>query len=246
MDLHAVAYGCVYLAGFLLYTVLPSRRLSPFEYLALAVFAANGAILGGRAGYCLCYEPGYYTAHPLEILQLWRGGMSFHGGVLGLVVGLKLGSIFLKSKSAAAVPDLFLRSCDRAALCALWVVPLGRVVNFYNGELWGRVTDLPWGVLFAGADLNPRHPVQLYEAFTEGPLLALLLYFVRDKEGARDVAGRTACLYLLGYSLLRFLTEFVREPDRMVGLICGLTLGQWLSLSCAAFSVVLWRRISQD
>ncbi|MCR5536525.1 MAG: prolipoprotein diacylglyceryl transferase [Succinivibrio sp.] len=234
MTLHDIAYGCVYLLGFVLFAAGPSSCFSRRQCILLAIWAADGAILGGRLGYCLVYEPHYYAQHLEEILQLWRGGMSYHGGALGLILG-----IYCYARWANLTQTQMWKAYDRAALCALIVIPCGRICNFYNGELWGRVTDLPWGVYFAGADPLPRHPVQLYEALAEGPVLALILYICLRRLTARP--GVIACLYLIGYSSLRFMTEFVREPDRMIGFVGGLTLGQWLCILSALLGAGLLR-----
>jgi len=205
------AYGLVYLMGFLLYAVLPSKFLSLAQKISIAVFAANGCILGGRLGYVSFYEPLYFLSHPYEIYQIWRGGMSYHGGVIGLVLAL-----YLYSRITKSGPWFFFRTLDRACMIALVIIPLGRICNFYNGELWGRITSLPFGVIFEGADGFPRHPDQLYEAFAEGPMLYLIIICAK-KYGLISFSGAIACVYLAGYSILRFFTEFFREPDKMVG-----------------------------
>lgn len=233
-------YGGVYLLGFLLYVCLPSFSFSSAVRLNCAIFAANGAIIGGRLGYVLFYEPLYYMNHPFEILEIWRGGMSFHGGVIGLLLGL-----FICSRISSYSREFFFKSIDRACLIALFIIPLGRLCNYINGELWGRVTTLPWGIVFEGADSQPRHPVQLYEAFCEGPLLALVLYILYRASYLKNSFSIT-CFYFLCYSLLRFFTEFFREPDAMVGYFGFFTMGQILCLAGIVCSVFCLKKLLLD
>jgi phosphatidylglycerol:prolipoprotein diacylglycerol transferase len=237
MDLGSLAYGGVYLLGFLLYVLLPSSVFSLGHRLLFALFAANGAIIGGRLGYVFFYEPLYYLGNPIEAVELWKGGMSFHGGVIGLAAGCYL-CAYLSGNGLKA----FMHAVDRACIIALVIIPLGRCCNFINGELWGRVTSVPWGVVFEGADDNPRHPVQLYEAFFEGPLLALLLLILYQRNYLTKPL-MISCWYLLGYSFFRFFTEFFREADAMVGYFYGFTLGQFLCLFCMLAGIVCLRKI---
>lgn len=226
-------YGLVYLFGFLLMLWFARRRRS-FDYaLFLSSCAAVGAIAGGRLGYVLFYEWSYYSAHLTEIPALHKGGMSFHGGLLGAPTALYW----------ADAKDFF-KNLDCAALCALIVIPIGRLVNFYNGELWGTPSTMPWAVIFLGADLTPRHPVQLYEAAAEGPLAALCLYLLgRFKKGFYGKPGTLSCCYGLCYSAGRFVCEIWREADRATGLLpLHLTMGQVLCLLLFALSLfLLWR-----
>ena len=240
MDIGSLSYGGVYLLGFVLYLLMPSQ-VFPFSLkVNYSLFAANGAIIGGRLGYVLFYEPVYYLNNPFEIIELWKGGMSFHGGVLGLVAGCLLCTYLTKNSR-----ELFFRALDRACLIALVIIPLGRCCNYLNGELWGRITQLPWGVVFEGADTNPRHPVQLYEAFFEGPVLGLLLYFLYQRKLLKGPLT-ISCYYLLCYSLFRFFTEFFREADSMVGYFHGFTLGQILCISGIFISVFLLKKIGRE
>jgi phosphatidylglycerol:prolipoprotein diacylglycerol transferase len=221
-------YGAMYLAGFLGAWWLGRRRieqkLAPitrgqFDDLLFALVL--GVILGGRLGYILFYKPGYYLEHPLEIFAVWHGGMSFHGGFLGVL----------------AAAGIFARRC-RIGWWELmdFVAPLvpvglatGRLGNFINGELWGRVTDLPWGMVFRGeAGPAPRHPSQLYEMVLEGAALFALLWWFSSRPRPRM---QVSALFLLGYGLARFVCEFAREPDSFLGVLAlGMTMGQWLSL----------------
>ena len=234
-------YGFVYLLGFLTAAFAGTRRFpcceNTFLYtLYIAVAAALGAVIGGRLGYVIFYEPGYYLGALSEIPLLYRGGMSFHGGAAGLLLAVYL-----------ADPRGFTVNADRLAVLSCFILPLGRIANFLNGELWGTPTDLPWGVIFeAAGDGLPRHPVQLYEAVLEGPVLLLLIL-----SGSRffRLSGRAGCLAALfgiWYGILRFLAELFREPDRVTGyLFSGITRGQGLcavlSLAGAVFLAVLLR-----
>ncbi len=233
MDLSSLAYGGVYLLGFILYAFLPSYVFSRSALLEIAVFSADGAIVGGRLGYVVFYEPLYYIENPVEIVQIWKGGMSYHGGVIGLVAGCYLYSV-IKNMSKSC----FFRMIDRACLVSLFIIPLGRLCNFMNGELWGRVTSLPWGVVFAGADESPRHPVQLYEAVCEGPLMAAVLFFMYRK-GLLKRDFKISVCYLMLYCVFRFFTEWFREPDLMLGYIGVFTMGQILCLAGLTSGIIL-------
>jgi len=181
-----------------------------------------GIILGGRLGYVLFYQPGYYLAHPLEILVLWQGGMAFHGGMLGVVLALwifcgreKLDRLAFGDRVVSVVPiGIF----------------LGRCANFVNGELWGRVTDVPWAMVFPTGGPEPRHPSQLYQAFLEGIVLFALVQIAIRTPSLRARRGFTIGLFLAGYGVARTIGELFRQPDPQLGfLIAGLTMGQLLS-----------------
>jgi phosphatidylglycerol:prolipoprotein diacylglycerol transferase len=230
-------YGLMYLVGFAAAWWLGRRRARrpgsgwrTQELGDLIFYCAMGAVLGGRIGYVLFYQPGYYLAHPAAILQAWQGGMSFHGGLIGVLLacwlfGRKTGRGFF------AVTD-FVAPLVPTGLLA------GRLGNFINGELWGRVTDLPWGMVFAGAGALPRHPSQLYQAALEGGLLFVIvwLYSARPRP-VMAVSG----VFLIGYGALRFIGEFAREPDAFLGFVAfdWLTMGQLLCLPMLAAGVAL-------
>ena len=187
------------------------------------VWATLGTILGGRLGYVLFYKPGHYLEHPLGALALWQGGMSFHGGLLGVLAAVWL---FARRRgfSSLALGDL--------VACAAPVgLLLGRVANFVNGELYGRVTDSPLGMVFPGGGPLPRHASQLYEAALEGALLFAVLWWLAVRRGLLARAGCLAGAFLAGYAVSRILAESFREPDAHIGfLVLGTTMGQWLSL----------------
>mgnify|MGYP005852114093 CR=1 FL=1 len=179
-----------------------------------------GVVAGARIVYCVVYDPKALLANPFYLFEVYRGGLSFHGGLIGTVVATWL---FTRRKGLS-----FLNMMDAAAIAAPLGLFLGRMGNFMNGELWGRPTDLPWGVVFRNAGPDPRHPSQLYEGFLEGLLMFVVLWSLR-KRLPRD--GQIGLVFLVGYSLARFFVEFFREPDAHIGyLVAGLTMGQILSL----------------
>ena len=188
----------------------------------LVFYATLGIILGGRLGYVLFYRPDM-LARPLEILQLWEGGMSFHGGLLGVVLAL----VYLSRKERLN----WLRVHESVACAVPPGIFLVRLANFVNGELWGRPTDVPWAMIFPAAGPEPRHPSQLYEAAGEGLLLFVVLWFLFWKTDARYQPGKLVGTFALGYGLIRFTVEWLRNPDAgLEHLSWGLTMGQTLSL----------------
>jgi len=239
-------YGITYLVAFALFMFLGTRRLRHEPYASLTgaqawsrrdvedilFLGVMGVVIGGRLGYCLFYKPGYYLSHPLEIFFVWQGGMSFHGGMLG-VVGAMLWFAHSRKKPWLQVAD-FVAPCVPTGLAA------GRVGNFINGELWGRVADpsLPWAMLFRGAGEVPRHPSQVYQFLLEGLLLFVLLWLYARKPRR---TGQVAAAFLFGYGVLRFIAEFFREPDDFLGLLSlGLSMGQWLCLPMIVGGAGLW------
>ena len=230
-------YGLMYLAafGFLwwLGRMRIARGLAPIgreQFDDLIFLGVLGTILGGRLGYVLFYKPGYYFAHPLEIFAIWQGGMAFHGGFLGV---LAAAAFFAWRKRID-----WWRLMDFIAPCVPTGLAAGRLGNFINGELWGRPTDLPWGMAFRGAGSLPRHPSQLYQFALEGVLLFALLWWYSSKPRAR---GAVSALFLMGYGTFRFIAEFAREPDDFLGLLAlDLSMGQWLSLPMIAAGIALY------
>ena len=229
-------YGLMYLVGFAGFFWLGARRikqnLAPVTRAQLddlLFLGVLGVILGGRLGYVLFYKPAYYLAHPLESLALWQGGMSFHGGLLGVMLAMAFASWRHKID--------WLRLMDFVAPLVPLGIAAGRLGNFINGELWGRETSLPWGMVFRHAGATPRHPSQLYEFALEGVVLfALVWWFSRKPRPLAAVSG----VFLIGYGSLRFLAEFTREPDNFLGFLAfGLTMGQWLSLPMALSGVAM-------
>jgi len=239
-------YGLTYLVGFGLFLWLGALRLKhpPFASLTgdgawsrrdvddILFWGVLGVVLGGRLGYCLFYKPGFYLAHPLEILSVWQGGMSFHGGLIGVIVAMLW---FARSRQRP-----WLEVADFVAPCVPTGLAAGRIGNFINGELWGRVADpaLPWAMVFRGAGDVPRHPSQIYQFLLEGLLLFALLWWFARRPSAR---GQVAAVFLMGYGVLRFVAEFFREPDQFLGLLAlNLSMGQWLCVPMVLLGVGLW------
>jgi phosphatidylglycerol:prolipoprotein diacylglycerol transferase len=219
-------YGLMYVLGFVAsYLIIRSearRRQLPLttdDVGDLVFFGAMGVVLGGRLGYILFYNLGFYLANPLRVFAVWEGGMSFHGGLLGVAL-----AFFLYSRRKRIS---FWSLTDLAAQCAPVGLGLGRIGNFINAELYGRQTDMPWGIIFPGSDGVPRHPSQLYEAFLEGLVLFLVVRTVARKSSITGVPAWTFCA---GYGLFRFIVEFFRQPDAQMGFFLGLfSMGQLLS-----------------
>ena len=202
----------------------------------LLVFGTLGVVLGGRLGYVLFYQPGYYFSHPGEIFQVWQGGMSFHGGLLGVLVVVVLYARFMKL-NLLAVAD---------AICAQVPIGLflGRMANFINGELYGRVSDVSWAMVFPAGGPEPRHPSQLYEAVLEGIVLFALLAVAAHTKRIAQRPGTIAGLFFVGYGVARIIAELFREPDAFLGFILpGITMGQVLSLPMIVVGLFLILRI---
>jgi phosphatidylglycerol:prolipoprotein diacylglycerol transferase len=235
-------YSLAYLAGILVGFWHMSRMIrQPGAPLAqrhvddLFFWSTLGIILGGRLGYAVFYGPQLF-AHPLDLLKLWEGGMSFHGGLIGVVVAIT----WVTRRAGIS----FLRTCDYTAVCVPFGLFFGRIANFINGELWGRVAgpDVPWAMVFPGAGSEPRHPSQLYEAALEGLVLAIVLLTLFWKTRARWRPGLLVGVFTLGYGLARFGVEFYREPDEQLADFAartGLSMGQWLTLPMMILGLVL-------
>jgi phosphatidylglycerol:prolipoprotein diacylglycerol transferase len=227
-------YSLAYLGGILLgYWHLSRMIKAPGAPMAqrhaddLFFYATIGIILGGRIGFVLFYNPAQFAAHPADILKLWEGGMSFHGGLIGTVLAIAWVSW------RGRIP--FLRACDYLSVCVPFGLLFGRLANFVNGELWGRVSDaqLPWIMVFPGGGPAPRHPSQLYEALLEGLVLMIVVLLVFWKTRARWRPGLLVGLFTLGYGLSRFLVEYYREPDEQLqefARATGFSMGQWLTM----------------
>jgi len=180
-------------------------------------------VLGGRVGYVLFYNFHVYAQDPFAILRVWEGGMSFHGGLIGVILAMAMFSYSRKLN--------FLAISDAVAVATPIGLFLGRLANFVNAELYGRVTDVPWAFVFPRAGPMPRHPSQLYEAALEGLVLFVVLWLLGRSEKIRNRHGALAGVFLIGYPLSRIIVESVREPDVQIGyLIGGTTMGQWLSV----------------
>jgi len=233
-------YGLMYLIAFILFVVLgrvhakrrPELNWSKQDIDDLLLYGVLGVVIGGRLGYVLFYKFSYYMAHPLEIAAVWQGGMAFHGGFLGVLVAM----------------ILFSRKTQRRWLDVMdFVAPLvplglaaGRLGNFINAELPGRVTDVSWAMVFPTVDNLPRHPSQLYQFALEGVMLFIILWLFTAKPRA---TGAASAVFLIGYGVFRFIAEFGREPDDFLGLLAfNFSMGQWLSLPMiiAGIAMLIW------
>jgi phosphatidylglycerol---prolipoprotein diacylglyceryl transferase len=236
-------YGLTYLVAFGLFLFLAGRRVQQPQFAAagwtrrdvedLLFWGVLGVVLGGRIGYALFYKPGQYLSHPLEILMVWKGGMSFHGGLLGVIAAM---AMFARSRRRP-----FLQVMDLIAPCVPTGLASGRIGNFINGELWGRAADpaLPWAMVFpqSGSAL-PRHPSQLYQFALEGLLLFALLWWYGQRPRA---TGQMSGAFLVGYGLFRFIAEYFREPDSFLGLLAlNMSMGQWLCVPMVLGGALLW------
>ena len=242
-------YGLTYLAAFTLFFFLATRRLKHEPYASIQspgpwsrkdiedmlFLGVLGTIVGGRLGYCLFYKPDYYLANPLEIFAVWKGGMSFHGGMLGVIASQWW---FARSRGRP-----FWQLMDLIAPCVPPGLASGRVGNFINGELWGRPveSDLPWAMIFPqSGSMVPRHPSQVYQFLLEGLLLFVVLWLFARKPRPM---GQVSAAFLIGYGILRFIAEYFREPDaHLVWLkeATGLTMGQWLCVPMVLAGIALW------
>ena len=267
-------YGLTYLAAFGLFFFLANLRLrhEPFASITgpgawsrrdiedILFLGVMGVVIGGRLGYCLFYKPAYYATHPLEIFYVWQGGMSFHGGMLGVLVSQWW---FAHSRKRP-----WLQVMDFIAPCVPTGLAAGRVGNFINGELWGRFSspDLPWGMVFKNSgSMLPRHPSQIYQFLLEGLLLFVLLWLYARKPrnlaptfvasrtslppkgaalargGPALRSGQVSGAFLVGYGIFRFIAEFFREPDDFLGILAlGMSMGQWLCVPMIVAGVWLW------
>jgi phosphatidylglycerol:prolipoprotein diacylglycerol transferase len=236
-------YGLTYLAAFGLFLFLGARRVRLPHFAAagwtrrdvedLLFYGVLGVVIGGRVGYALFYKPGQYLSNPLDILMVWKGGMSFHGGLLGVIAAVAL---WARSRKRP-----FLQVMDVVAPCVPTGLAAGRLGNFINGELWGRAADpaLPWAMVFPqSGSAVPRHPSQLYQFALEGLLLFVLLWIYARRERA---TGQVGAAFVFGYGVLRFVAEYFREPDSYLGLLAlGMSMGQWLCLPMIAGGAALW------
>lgn len=241
-------YSLAYLLGFLLTLMLMlyfnkhvDKSVAKKHLTDFLPWSIWGVILGGRLGYVLFYDPYYFAQNPLEIFAIWQGGMSFHGGVLGLV-GVTV--MYCRVRFAQGggkeeqLSDPFFLG-DLIALSAPFALFFGRLANFANGELWGKVTTVPWAVIFPHVDLQPRHPSQVYEAIAEGPLLFVVLLIATRYFALLRYRGAVFGLFCVLYSTVRYAVEFTRMPDAHIGLIFDIvSMGQLLSIGFFVVGVV--------
>ncbi|HXT82500.1 MAG TPA: prolipoprotein diacylglyceryl transferase [Acetobacteraceae bacterium] len=233
-------YALAYIAGLVLGWRLVRRLVTqdprvatPTQVDDFLTWATLGVVLGGRLGYVLFYQPSVYLAHPGMILAVWEGGMSFHGGMLGVAIA----TFWFCRRNKIPV----LGFADRVAVAAPIGLGLGRVANFVNGELWGRPAPdwLPWAMIFPRAGMVPRHPSQIYQALMEGLILFVVMFLLSRRESLRARFGALTGIFLAGYAIARIIGEFFREPDAFLGFLAfGATMGQILSLPMLAIG--LW------
>ncbi|MFA5041473.1 MAG: prolipoprotein diacylglyceryl transferase [Bdellovibrionales bacterium] len=235
---YALAYLVGLIAGWRWCMVMARQKgskLKPEYFDEFLSWAVVGIILGGRLGYVLFYNFGQYWDQPLEALKIWHGGMSFHGGMIGVIAAAY---VFTRIKK---IP--FFAFTDLLACVTPIGLGLGRLANFINGELFGRETGLPWGIVFPRGGSMPRHPSQLYEAATEGLLLLLVMIWLSRQKKIRKRIGYMSGVFLTMYGVMRFGIEFFREPDSQLGfLFAGATMGQWLCIPMiiAGIAIVVW------
>lgn len=226
-------YALAYIAGFIggLMTIKHFLKKYPSPYITndmvddLLTWVVVGVVLGGRLGYVFFYNFEYYIDHPTEIIQLWHGGMAFHGGLIGVITAMVL---FAWRKN---IP--FFALSDRVAIVTPIGLFFGRIANFINGELVGRATDAPWGMIFHEGDVA-RHPSQIYQALTEGLVLLVILLIAQRSSYIRMRYGMLSGIFLMGYATMRFIVEFTRQPDAQIGyLFLDLSMGQLLCIPMA-------------
>jgi phosphatidylglycerol---prolipoprotein diacylglyceryl transferase len=237
-------YALAYIAGLVLGWRLLRRLVQQSPAIATALqaddfltWATLGVVLGGRIGYVLFYQPLFYLQHPLSAFAVWQGGMSFHGGMLGVAIAI----VWFCRREHIDI----LGFADRIAVCAPIGLGLGRIANFINGELWGRVApeSLPWAMIFPNGGPLPRHPSEIYEALLEGLVLFLLMYFLFRHDHLRARLGFLTGAFLAGYAVARIICEFFRQPDPFLGFLwAGVTMGQLLSLPLLAAGIWLMAR----
>jgi phosphatidylglycerol:prolipoprotein diacylglycerol transferase len=236
-------YAMAYIAGLVIgwrYCVALAKRpplvVKPSDVDDFLTWATLGVVLGGRLGYVLFYQPSQYLANPLAALEVWHGGMSFHGGALGVIIAMLL---FCRQRGISFF------SFGDIIVCAVPIgLFFGRIANFINGELWGRASDVPWAMVFPTGGSEPRHPSQLYEAGLEGILLFLIINILERTTRIRDRPGALGGVFLIGYGLARIIVEFFRQPDSFLGYLAfgWLTMGQILSLPLIIAGLILLLR----
>ncbi|ETD72404.1 prolipoprotein diacylglyceryl transferase [Pelistega indica] len=230
-------YGLMYLLAFFFAWVLGRYRvrkgaldITVERFEDLLFYCILGVILGGRLGYVIFYKFSYYLQHPLEIFAVWDGGMSFHGGLIGVLLAM----LYFGHKENKT----FFQISDFGAPLVPLGLATGRLGNFINGELWGRTTDVPWGMVFPNSDGAVRHPSQLYQMALEGITLFVILWLFSRK---KRPTGQVSAVFLIGYGAFRFIAEYTREPDSHLGFLAlGLSMGQWLSLPMIIAGIILY------
>jgi phosphatidylglycerol:prolipoprotein diacylglycerol transferase len=236
-------YGIMYVLGFLFFIYVGKWRIKKYNIKFwtpklvddFILYGAIGVVVGGRIGYCLFYQPKFFISNPINILKVWAGGMSFHGGMLGVIVAMFIFAYIHKQN--------FFVIGDFCALLAPAGLFFGRIGNFINGELWGRVTtlNLPWAMQFPeSGTMLPRHPSQIYEMLGEGVILLTILWLFANKPRRN---GQVSALFLISYGLIRFIIEYFREPDLFLLTFVqktGFSMGQWLSMPMILIGILIF------
>jgi len=235
-------YSLAYIISFILGSIF-IKKLNKKSYYLLSekqidsffIWSVLGVIIGGRVGYVFFYQTNLFISDPLYILEIWNGGMSFHGGLIGIIMSIYLFSIKNNIK--------FFYLSDLVSLVAPIGLFLGRITNFINTELYGRVTDFPFAIINPMIDNNPRHPSQLYEAFFEGIILFIILLLYFNKNPKKYIIGKISALFLIAYSLFRFVIEYLREPDYHLGLFFNyFSMGQFLCVPLFIAGLIIFFR----
>jgi len=223
---YSLAYIASFIIGSIIIKYLNKKFLNVLSNKQIEVFfiwSILGVIIGGRVGYVLFYQTSYFFTDPILILKIWMGGMSFHGGLVGIIISMYL---FAKKNKIN-----FFYLSDLVSIVAPIGLFFGRIANFINNELYGRVTDFPFAMIYPEIDLQPRHPSQLYESFFEGVVLFIILFTLFNKTKSEPNIGKISGLFLIFYSMFRIFIEFLRQPDSQIGLILNIaTMGQILSI----------------
>jgi len=235
-------YSLAYIAGFIIGSIIIKylnkkllNILSNKQIDSFFIWSILGVIIGGRAGYVLFYQTSYLFTNPIYILKIWTGGMSFHGGLIGIIISMYL---FCKKNNIQ-----FFYLADLVSIVAPIGLFFGRIANFINTELYGRITDFPLAMIYPNIDLSPRHPSQLYEAFLEGIVIFLILLIYFNKTRLDPTIGKISGLFLILYSVFRILIEFLREPDDHIGLIFNIaSMGQILSIPLLIIGIMFFKK----
>lgn len=235
-------YGVAYVVGILI-AIIYAKFISKKYTLSInntqiedfTTWSIIGIVIGGRVGFVIFYDPIRYLFNPIDILKIYQGGMSFHGGVIGITV-----AAYLFSKKYQV---MFLSITDLIAITAPIGIFFGRLANFINGELYGRITNIPWAMIFPNTDMQPRHPSQLYEAFTEGFILFVIMTYFTFCHKCIKIPGKSSAICIILYSIFRIIIEFFREPDVQIGFVMHyFTIGQILSFLYLIGGVYLYKQ----
>ena len=235
-------YSLAYIASFIIGSIIIKylnkkllNILSNKQIDSFFIWSILGVIIGGRVGYVLFYQTSYFFANPIYILKIWTGGMSFHGGLIGIIISIYL---FCRKNNIQ-----FFYLSDLVSIVAPIGLFFGRIANFINNELYGKVTNFPFAMIYPEVDFQPRHPSQLYEAFLEGIILFIILFTYFNKTKSDPTIGKISGLFLILYSIFRIFIEFFREPDSHIGLIFNIaSMGQILSIPLLIIGIMFFKK----